>query len=263
MAHRGDIVLLNRRLRKFRAAVRTGLVVAGLVVSAAAFAQNSGLESLSFIKKLKLARAGDTEAQLSVAIDYESGINQARKDPVQAARWYREAALAGNLEAQHRLARLIARGAPGLTADGVAAIKLLKDSADKGYAPSQNEYGMRLQNGDGVAADPAAAAAMFQKAADQNDVSAQVNLGLLYVKGLGVPQDFAAAFKLFDAAAVSGDPWALNNLGSMYEMGWGTSANAAKARELYEKSASQGNRLAADNLRRLSAAETTPTTTQP
>lgn len=254
-----------RRLGPFRSAVAFGasFVLAGMLWASVGFAQSSGLDGLSFIKKLKLARAGDTEAQVSVAIDYESGLNQARKDPVQAARWFREAALGGNLDAQYRLSKLIAQGAPGLPADVAASLKLLKDAAQRGHAASQNEFGMRLQKGDGVPSDPNAASEMFKKAAEQGHVPAQVNLGLLYVKGQGLAQDFAQAFKLFEAAAASGDPWALNNLGSMYEMGWGIGVDKNKARELYEKAAGMGNRLAAENLARLAAQAPTVTTTQP
>jgi TPR repeat protein len=73
-----------------------------------------------------------------VAIHYEEGI-EAKKDAQQAARWYREATLKGNIEAQYRLARLISRGAKGLTPDKIAAATLLQAGADKGHAPSQNE----------------------------------------------------------------------------------------------------------------------------
>jgi TPR repeat protein len=240
-------------LRMFSSAAWRAAPFLALFIAGSALAQTGALADLTFIKKLKLARAGDVEAQLSVAIDYEQGQNQARKDPVQAARWFREAALAGNLDAQFRLSRLITKGAPGLASDLPTAIKLLQDAANRGYAQAQNELGIRLQKGEGLTADPAAAAQMFQKAAAQGNIQAQVNLGLLHVRGLGVKQDFAAAFHLFEEASKSEDPWALNNLGSMYEMGWGTPADKAKAGSLYEQAAAKGNTLAQENLRRLSA----------
>jgi uncharacterized protein len=224
--------------------------------------QTGGLEGLSFIKKLKLARAGDTDAQLSVAIDYMDGLNQARKDPIEAAKWFREAALSGNLEAQYRLSKLVAKGAPGLASDVAAAVKLVQDAAQRGHAQAQNDYGIRLQKGDGVSQDIAAAAAMFQKAADQNIVQAQVNLGLLLVRGQGLKQNFDAAFALFAKAAENGDPWALNNLGSMYEMGWGVAQDKAKARSLYAQAAAKGNRLAQDNLNRISGSANVTTSSQ-
>lgn len=227
------------------------VVMFGGFLACAAVAQEAmPLEGLSFSKKMKLAKAGDDTAQLAVAIHYEQGI-EAKKDAQQAARWYREATLKGNIEAQYRLARLISRGAKGLTPDKIAAATLLQAGAEKGHAPSQNEFGLRLQNGDGIDADAEKAAHWFQKAADQDLAAAKVNLGLLYVRGQGVVRDYKAALKLFTEAADKGDAWALNNLGSLYEMGWGTTRDVVKAREFYRAAIAKGNQMAQANLARL------------
>lgn len=209
------------------------------------------LQGLTFIKKLRLARAGDINAQLAVAVDYEDGLNQARRDSVQAARWYREAALQGNLEALFRISRLLFKGADKLPQDVPTALKFLEDAANRGHGPAQNELGIRLQQGNGLAKDVGKAAGYFEKAATQNLPAAQVNFGLLLVKGEGVAQDYAKAFKLFESAASSGDVWALNNLGGMHEMGWGTAKDLAKARENYLAAQARGSQLATANLSRL------------
>jgi TPR repeat protein len=209
------------------------------------------VDGLSFFKKLKLARAGDQEAQISIAADYENGLNTARKDAVEAARWYREAALAGSVEAQYRLAKLLTVGAAGIAADPAGGLKLLESAAAKGHAPSQNELGLRYQTGNGVKADAKIASDWFRKAADQKLPQAKVNLGLMLVKGEGVPQDRNEAFKQFNDAVQAGDVWAMNNIGSMYEMGWGTTKDVAKAKEFYSQAAAKGNQSAAANLKRL------------
>lgn len=221
------------------------------VFASGAFAQSSELQGLTFIKRLKLARAGDDVAALSVAADYENGSNEARKDTVEAAKWYRQAALSGNMEAQYLLSKLIAKGTPSLPVDAADGIKLLQSAADKGYAPAQNELGLRYQKGTGVAVNPAEAVKWYQKASDQNHVAAQVNLGLLLVKGDGISQDFAKALLLFQKAAEAGDSWGLNNLGSMHEMGWGVAKDIGKARQFYQQSADKGNAMAPLNLIRL------------
>jgi uncharacterized protein len=218
-----------------------------------AFAQTSQaeLQGLSFIKKLRLARAGDSNAQYSVANDYEGGLNQARQDIVQAVRWYREAALQGNLDAFFKLSQILTKGEGSVPQDVPAAMKLLEDAASRGHGPSQNAYGIRLQQGDGVQKDATKAAAQFELAAAQNLPAAQVNLGLLLVKGEGVTKDLPKAFKLFESAAATGDVWALNNLGGMHEMGWGTAKDLNKAREFYTAAQSKGSTLATTNLARL------------
>ncbi len=227
-------------------------VVLLLALSAGgALAQTAELGGLSFIKRLKLARAGDDIAALSVAVDYENGSNDARKDPVEAAKWYRQAALSGNMEAQFLLAKLIAKGAPGLSVEAADGIKLILSAAEKGYAPAQNELGLRYQKGVGVAASSTEAAQWYQKASDKNHLAAHVNLGLLLAKGEGVPQDFAKALVLFQKAADGGDAWGLNNLGSMHEMGWGVPKDLEKAKQFYSQSAAKGNAIAPLNLSRL------------
>lgn len=227
------------------------VLLALVVFAGGAFAQSAELQGLPFIKRLKLARAGDDVAALSVAADYENGTNDARKDTVEAAKWYRQAALSGNMEAQFLLSKLIAKGTPGLPVNAADGIKLLQSAADKGYAPAQNELGLRYQKGTGVAASSAEAAKWYQKASEQNHVPAYVNLGLILVKGDGLPQDLPKALELFQKAADAGDSWGINNLGSMYEMGWGVSKDIEKAKQFYKQAADKGNAMAPLNLSRL------------
>jgi uncharacterized protein len=232
--------------------VRTLLFLGVLAVStASAFAQSTELAGLSFIKRLKLAKAGDDIAALSVALDYENGSNDARKDALEAAKWYRKAALSGNMEAQYLLAKLIGKGVSGLSIDSADGIKLLQSAAEKNYSPAQNELGLRYQKGTGLTASATEAAKWYEKASAQNHVPAHVNLGLLLVKGDGIPQDFSRAIKLFEKASDAGDPWGLNNLGSMYEMGWGVAKDIIKAKQLYSQAAAKGNSMAPLNLSRL------------
>jgi TPR repeat protein len=230
---------------------RFNITLLYVLLAASAVSAASTVEGLSLDKKLKLAKAGDQEAQISLGYDYEFGANTASKNAIEALRWYREAALTGNVEAQYRLAKLLTSGAEGITADPAAGLKLLESAAAKGYAPSQNELGLRYQTGNGVQQDAKLASDWFRKAAEQKLPQAQVNLGLLLVKGDGVTQDRNEAFKQFSSAAQAGDIWGTNNLGSMYEMGWGTAKDLTKAKELYDLAASKGNASAAANLKRL------------
>ena len=73
-----------------------------LALSAAASAQ--GLQELPFDKQLKLAKVGDVDAQYVVGLAFETG-RDAKLDEAEAARWFRQAALQGNVEAQFHLAR--------------------------------------------------------------------------------------------------------------------------------------------------------------
>lgn len=224
-------------------------VCAWLALIAPATAQT--LQEVPFAKKLKLAAVGDEDAQLAVAEAYEAGSDGAITNPVEAAKYFRLAALQGNVEAKFRLARIVAKGAKGLKQDWPTAFKLYQDAAGKGHAGAMNSLGQLLQNGQGTTADAAKAAEWYRKAADLKLADAENNLGVLYLKGLGVQKNLDEAFKLFGAAAGQGDGWGLNNLGGMYEMGWGTAKDMAKAKDLYRQAAVKGNSAATDNLKRL------------
>jgi TPR repeat protein len=215
-------------------------------------ALSQALKELPFDKQLTLAKVGDVDAQFEVGLAYETGMN-VKVDEAEAARWFRQAALQGNVEAQYHLARLVARGARGLKQDLDTALKLYQDAASRGHAQAMNALGQAYQQGKGTEADLAKAAEWYGKAADLRLADAQNNLGMLYLEGKGVTRDLARAFKLFESAAAQNDPWGLNNLGGMYEMGWGTTVDATRALELYRQSLAQGNAKAQQNIERLEA----------
>ncbi|PZF76972.1 sel1 repeat family protein [Aestuariivirga litoralis] len=225
------------------------LALAALLLAAAPAAAQS-LEELPFDKQMTLAKVGDVDAQYQVGLAYETGKGVA-VDEAEAARWFRQAALQGNVEAQYHLARLVSRGAKGLKQDYPTALKLYQDAAAKGFAPAMDALGQAYQQGRGAEVDLARAAEWYQKAADQKLADAQNNLGMLYLEGKGVARDLNKAFSLFEAAAAQNDPWGLNNLGGMYEMGWGTTADKTRALDLYQQALAAGNTRAQANIDRL------------
>jgi uncharacterized protein len=226
------------------------LVMTVLLVVMPFAASAQTLDELPFAKKLTLAKVGDEDAQLAVGADYESGA-AGSKDLAEAARWYRQAGLQGSVEAQYRLARIVAKGAKGLKQDYPTALKLYQAAAGKNHAGAMNALGQMIQNGQGTTADPAKAAEWYKKAADTGLADAENNLGMLYLSGKGVNRDLKEAFRLFELAANQGDAWGLNNVGGMYESGWGTTKDKEKALDFYKQSAAMGNPAAADNLKRL------------
>ena len=214
------------------------------------FAVEKALLDLSFEKKLQLARAGDPEAKLAVAEAYQLG-QGVHLNASEAAKWYREAALAGVLDAQFRLAKMVSAGAPGLKPDKDTAIKLLAAAAQKGHAPSQNQYGFMLQTGDGVARDMKAAADWYRQAAEQGLAEAQNNLGVMLLNGWGVERNLDDAFKWISKSATQNYGWGLNNLGGLYEKGWGTPKDLKQAAYYYELAGNAGLPTGSKNFERL------------
>jgi uncharacterized protein len=205
------------------------------------------------ISKIKtLAKAGDEEAQMALADAYENG-RDVEQSLVEAASWYRQAALAGNLEGQFRFARIVVKGAKGLKQDTVGALKLFEAAAAKGHAGSQNALGLMHLNGTNVPKDEKKALEFFAKAAEQNLAEAENSLGLMYLRGIGTERDANQAFAFLKRSADKGDGWGLNNLGALYEKGWGVTQDTQKARALYEQALAKGIMAASQNLQRLQA----------
>ena len=112
-----------------------------------------------------LAKAGDPQAQLALAMLYDVGQGGAR-DAAAAYGWYRHAAEAGLPEAEFNVA-------------------------------------VMADNGDGVARDPVEAATWYARAAAHGNRRAQYNLAQLYLAGEGVPRNRDQAEEWFRAAAPS------------------------------------------------------------
>lgn len=204
-------------------------------------------------EKLKLARAGDVDTQISLAKDYLAGSNKTPKSPVNAARWLTQASEKGNAEAQFMLANLLRKGAKGLKANEKNAVTLYASAADKGHAEAAYWAADAYHYGNGVKVSPTKATEFYGKAADLGHVASKNNLGLMYLQGKGVDRDLKTAFLLFSDTAKAGNSWGQNNLGGMYEMGWGTVKNTDRALALYERSAAAGNVHGSSNLIRLKA----------
>jgi uncharacterized protein len=242
-------------MQKWPSFVARSLVVFSLTIPA--LAQTSTIEGLPLAKRLTLAKAGDDEARLSVGNAFEHG-KDVERDLFQAAKWYREAALSGNLEAQFRLARILKLGAEKLPRDVTGALKLFEDASKRGHAGSIHALGVAYQLGDGVERELNRAKTYYEDAANRGYPAAFNSLGMMHLKGLGMPQDLVKARALFEKAVALNDAWGLNNLAAMHEQGWGTAQDRAKAIELYERASRLGLETASKNMARLQSLPATP-----
>ena len=136
------------------------------------------------------ARQGSSQAAYNLGFLYSQEVNEddddddedsagngsLKQDFVEALKWYREAAAAGNTGAEYNL-------------------------------------GVMHEQGDGLeAADFSAAAQWYRRAANKDDAQAQCNLGLLCFEGRGVLQSSAEAARWWRLAAAQGDEQAAENL---------------------------------------------------
>jgi TPR repeat protein len=146
---------------------------------------------------------------------YETGLGT-EPDLALAARWYRQAAEAGNLMAMNNLGWLYAQG-NGVERDPGRAVELYRTAADGGVPIAMGNLGWMLENGIGAAQDLPAAATWYRAAAMQGEPQSMLNLGNLFLLGDGVDYDPATALQWFARAREAGRVEALSYMGEVYE----------------------------------------------
>eukprot|EP00729_Bicosta_minor_P033020 gene33020-biopygen23682 len=113
--------------------------------------------------------------------------------------------------AQYNLGCLYDTG-KGVKQDHVEAVKWYRKAAEAGDAGAQYNLGTMYDNGEGVEKDHVEAVKWYRKSAEAGNAKAQHNLGAAYCNGKGVEQNFAKGVKWLQLAAVQGYTNALTAL---------------------------------------------------
>ena len=159
---------------------------------------------------MQVAYAGDTAAQLKLALIYLTG-DGVSKDDSEALKWLRKAAEQDNPVAERYLAEMYFKGR-GVPANNAEAAKWLRLAAEQGDAESQHNLSVLYSQGLGVPRNLKQAADWMRKAAEQNLPAGQLGMGILYENGEGVPPDAVEAAKWYQKAVDQGSTAATNQL---------------------------------------------------
>lgn len=146
------------------------------------------------------AEAGDSAAALLLGVEWLSG---KQRDPVQAARWLKRAAEAGQPVAQNYLGVLYRTG-QGVAQSRTEAARWFEMAALQGNRPAMANLG-KLHAAWDEKGNYAVAARWFVRAASFGDADSAFNLAVLYERGAGVPQSRFDAYKWYAVAAAKGD----------------------------------------------------------
>eukprot|EP00729_Bicosta_minor_P032911 gene32911-biopygen29666 len=177
-------------------------------------------------------------AQNNLGYKYLNG-KGVEQDHVEAVKWFRKAAEAGDAPAQFSLGNMYLDG-NGVKQDHVEAVKWYRKSAETGFAMAQSNLGAMYGIGEGVGQDHVEAAKWYRKAAEAGYAMAQCNLGAMYGNGEGVGQDHVEAAKWYRKAAEAGYAMAQCNLGNMYNIGKGVEQDFSKAVRWLQLAGAQG-----------------------
>src|SRR5262249_42086217 len=163
---------------------------------------NEGLRKEGLSAVQQKAAAGDSDAQLRLAMGYMVG-GLLPKDDKLAATWCSKAAHQGLQAAETTLGYLYATG-KGVPQSYKEAVSWWRKAADQGSAHAQFDLGEAYALGRGTKRDFKEALMWFRKAADQGEPDAQYHLGLMYEAGAGVSADTNEALRWFRLSAAQG-----------------------------------------------------------
>src|SRR5215208_3444163 len=188
------------------------------------------------------------------AVVEEDGLGGFRRSKLNAARLCAAAAELGDPFGQFRLGQQLEeqsrRAGRDDDQDAVAAFRLVRLSAEQGFAAAQRTLSAYLQNGFGTDKDPDGAITWLFKAANQQHPIAALEVGYWYrARSEGVEPNSEEANRLLDemlnwyqVAARSGLPMAELAIAFCHETGLGVEQNKALAYAMYHALAHRDDR---------------------
>jgi TPR repeat protein len=200
-----------------------------------------------FLQTLRrLGEGGNAHVMFRLGRLYANGIGVARDD-IEAVRWYRMGASAGNLNATGALAMALIEGR-GATKDEQEGLHLLRAAADGDNHEAQHLLGVILGQGKLVSKDTAEAIRWLTKAAEAGHVPSMLDLAALHNSAEGGAADPVKAAFWYKRAADLGNSAGMVNLGFMHQQGKGVEHNDITAVALYRRAAAEGNSTGIHNL---------------
>lgn len=190
---------------------------------------------------VKAADAGQLSAQNALArIVYSYGVG-APRDPEKALKYTRMAAAQNDPSTMYDLGAYTLNG-EGVDKNVTEGLRLIRASADLGFADAQAAYGMMQVQGKLVPRDDEAGAKRVQAAAARGSVDGALYLAELYHDGRGVPKNVDLEIKWYLTAIDKGNSQAAINLGNDYGLGSNVPKDLNRAAALYKIASDKGNR---------------------
>jgi TPR repeat protein len=183
----------------------------------------------------------------SILIEHDNSAEYQRpEERTQMIGWPRNAAEAGNAEAQYWYGQYHFSGPyifddvpEDYKKDDKEAAKWFRLAAEQGVADAQTKLAGMYEYGQGVPYDYALAAYWFRMAAEQGDVHGQWRLCDMYNKGRGVGQDEEQSVYWCRKAADQNNAIGQYMLGDKYKDGLGVEQDDEQAVYWYRKAADQ------------------------
>lgn len=189
---------------------------------------------------IKLAEAGDVEAQLLLGYSYLYGENNFPVNYEKSFEYYAKASLQGNPIALNNLGSLYYSGV-GVDRNSAKAAVLFEKSANLGNTEAAVNLGFILISGNGQERNPQLAMQYFEKASKVGNAIADFMVGYAHYKGVYRDKDFAKAAQLIKKSAIAGFDEAQYVLAQMYINGHGVPQNYGNAVKNLKAAVTQGS----------------------
>ena len=163
-----------------------------------------------------------------------------KRNPEEAAKWNREAALKFNVGALVRLGMQHASGV-GVEQNFSDAEAWLEEAALEGSAAGQTALALLYIGSQLGSPDYARAVPWLEKAAEQGEVAAKFHLARLLSAGRGAPEDRRRAVLLWRDAAEGGHVEAMYMLGQALRFGHGVGVNSSEAETWLRRASARGH----------------------
>jgi TPR repeat protein len=149
------------------------------------------------------AAAGNPEAQYALGKFFLGGEMGVAQNTVEAINWYEKSAEQGFIPSEAKLGEIYSQRTD-VPHDYRMALKWWSAAANQNFAPAETGMGILCEFGQGTGKNALEAANWYRKSALQGDIAAQVNLGRLYMAGEGVPRNPSESYFWTSLAARSG-----------------------------------------------------------
>lgn len=184
------------------------------------------------------AKTGDAAALYKLAQIFRNGVG-IENDLGRYAKLLRSSAEGGYAEAEFELSFNLLFGKYGEPKDAKQAFAWQKKAAEHGHTFSQVLMGEYHESIKDSSADQTLAADWYRTAAEQGNLDAQYKLGQMLEAGRGVTQNTSEAITWYRKAADRGYIAACAHLGNLYLQGQGVERDPVQALALLSKAAEQ------------------------
>lgn len=181
--------------------------------------ENQDNKAKDFARVMASAKAGEAQAQYTLASRYTTGWGGHKVDAKLAFHWYIKAAEQGQKAAQYSLGWMYGKGTQMTPHSSEKSAYWYTKAANQGQEYAAYNLAELYYAGKGVPKSDVQAAYWFKKSAEYGNAAAQLELGFLYEKGIGLEMSSAQSAHWYTKARQEGHEKSKSKIKRLYDAG--------------------------------------------